>query len=339
MCVIIANPQAKRLPDAIVLKAMNVNPDGFGIIYLDDDSAPIKTMDYNEAYEHLQSGRPYIAHLRYTTRGATTLENCHPFKSGDDGWLFHNGTVSIETSKNQVDSDAIATLVGDMDEDTRRAVLELTDSRFVRVDSTSYEIYNESMWTEFDGVLYSKSNVLVAGDVVGVYGTLRKGYGNHRLLATAPFLGEGATADKYRMTARGIPFMLQGANAEGGHNVVLETYAVSNMKAMDSLEGHPTFYKREQIPVAVYVNSPDGGSLIEVDAWVYIINDVQSYDDGVYYEDYADVVAPKVYTTYKGRSAYGYSNSYGYSNPYGSKYGKQTRLTYKGKDWNDDSAF
>lgn len=289
MCVIIVNKDGKKLPNGIVAQAMAINPDGFGIAYLDGDQEVVKTMDYTEAYEHVQSGRPYVAHFRYTTRGATHTQNCHPFPSGD-GVMFHNGTIRIETKKNQVDSEVIADLVGTMDSVKRRKVLELTDSRFVRVTNGEVEIYNESMFINHHGVLYSKNNVLT-GKLIAVYGTLRKGYGNHSYLGGAKFIGSGKTFDKYRMTSSGIPFLLQGKNAKGANNVRVEVYSVSEyqLKSIDRLEGHPTWYKREKIGVRL-----DNGIIIGAET--YIINDVARHDDGKYYADFADVRKPTTYS-------------------------------------------
>lgn len=289
MCVIIVNKDGKKLPHGVVARAMAINPDGFGIAYLDGEREIIKTMDYKDAFDHVQSGRPYVAHFRYTTRGATNISNCHPFPSGD-GVMFHNGTISIETKQGQVDSEVIADLVGTMDPVTRKKVLELTDSRFVRVTNGEVEIFNEPAFINHHGVLYSKNNVLT-GNLIAVYGTLRKGYGNHSYLSGAKFIGSGQTFDKYRMTGAGIPFLLQGKNVEGSNNVRVEVYSVDDwkLKSIDRLEGHPTWYKREKIGIRL-----DNGIVIGAES--YIINDVSKHDDGKYYADFAEMREPVKYT-------------------------------------------
>lgn len=288
MCVIIVNKDGKKLPNGIVAQAMAINPDGFGIAYLDGDLEVIKTMDYTEAFEHVQSGRPYVAHFRYTTRGATNQDKCHPFPSGD-GVMFHNGTVNVPTKPDEVDSEVIADMVGGMNPVTRKKVLELTDSRFVRVTNGEVEIFNESKFINHHGVLYSKNNVLT-GKLIAVYGTLRKGYGNHSYLSSATFVGSGKTFDKYRMTGAGIPFLLQGKNVKGSNNVRVEVYSVNewSLKSIDRLEGHPTWYKREKIGIRL-----DNGLIIGAET--YIINDVSRHDDGKYYADFADMREPTQY--------------------------------------------
>ena len=84
---------------------------------------------------------------------------------------------------------------------------------------------------------------------VSVYGTLRPGFGNNRLLNTSEHLGTGKTVEKYTLRASGIPFV----SKEPLHNVVVDVYKVDNdtLDRLDGLEGHPEWYKREQIPVKV----------------------------------------------------------------------------------------
>jgi gamma-glutamylaminecyclotransferase len=45
-------------------------------------------------------------------------------------------------------------------------------------------------------------------DLVFVYGTLKKGWGNNALLATSEYLGERITKDEYVLVGSGCPFML-----------------------------------------------------------------------------------------------------------------------------------
>jgi gamma-glutamylcyclotransferase (GGCT)/AIG2-like uncharacterized protein YtfP len=95
---------------------------------------------------------------------------------------------------------------------------------------------------------------------VAVYGTLRKGYGNHRLLNDQEMIGTGKTDNLYTMYASGIPYVTED---QPTHNVTIELYKVANdrMRNLDSLEGHPTFYERKLTPVTV-----DGKTY---QAWLY----------------------------------------------------------------------
>ena len=99
---------------------------------------------------------------------------------------------------------------------------------------------------------------------VFVYGTLRKGFGNHSVMARHEhkFIGQGKTDDIFRLTASGIPYVSKNNPVS---QVVGEMYEVSKEVLegpMDRLEGHPVFYKREKTPITL-----DDGTKSE--AWLY----------------------------------------------------------------------
>lgn len=105
-----------------------------------------------------------------------------------------------------------------------------------------------------------------------VYGTLRKKYGNHRLISHCEQIGTGWTKKKYQLTASGIPFVHPNKPV---HQVRVEAYKVpmEDMPSVDGLEGHPEWYKREEIDVIlddgqeikgeIYFNTDEGSTLIE----------------------------------------------------------------------------
>lgn len=110
---------------------------------------------------------------------------------------------------------------------------------------------------------------------VGVYGTLRKGFGNHHYMSGSPQIAEGVIKG-YTMRASGIPFVHPGDG-----EVYVEVYSVdeTDMPDIDALEGHPRWYKREIVPV----HTSDG----IVEAWVYLmperlVDDVQIVESGNY---------------------------------------------------------
>ena len=89
--------------------------------------------------------------------------------------------------------------------------------------------------------------------IVAVYGTLKKGYGNHRLLESSTFIGSG--------------------------DVEVYDCNAFEMYDLDLLEGHPRFYKRELTEVKVNGES--------VSAWVYFVPDNQNYNSGEYFKTYS----------------------------------------------------
>lgn len=97
-------------------------------------------------------------------------------------------------------------------------------------------------------------------DYLFVYGTLKRGYGNHRYLEGASFIGEGETVEEYEMYDCGVPIVCKGRRVS---KVKGELYEVDEgvLRRVDELEGHPYCYCRKRVRVEV------GGK--EYDAWMY----------------------------------------------------------------------
>jgi gamma-glutamylcyclotransferase (GGCT)/AIG2-like uncharacterized protein YtfP len=89
-----------------------------------------------------------------------------------------------------------------------------------------------------------------------VYGTLKRGHGNHHWLADAPFLGEAELPDVVLHDLGPFPMAVPG---EG--TVIGEVYRIDAgaLARLDRLEGYPRLYDRRPLPLA------DGRS-----AWVYL---------------------------------------------------------------------
>ena len=99
---------------------------------------------------------------------------------------------------------------------------------------------------------------------VAVYGTLKKGHGNHRLLSKSKFVGAGTTSMAYPMIQSGIPYVIDEAGK--GNRITVEVYRVTaaELRSLDALEGHPEWYVRRQKSVQLAT----GGT---VSAWIYVI--------------------------------------------------------------------
>lgn len=104
-----------------------------------------------------------------------------------------------------------------------------------------------------------------------VYGTLMSGYGNNRLLRNETLIGPAKTIEKYELRARGIPYVNKNNPIS---QIKGEVYEVSPeaLPSLDSLEGHPRWYRREKIPVEInneikeawiYFNPTPEGELLE----------------------------------------------------------------------------
>lgn len=99
---------------------------------------------------------------------------------------------------------------------------------------------------------------------VFVYGTLRRGEGNHRLLESARFVGAGRTVKAMTMidVCGAFPAVVTGP---GPSRIVGEVYAVDDetLLRLDRLEGVPHFYDRD-----VFVIELEGGE--QVCAMTYV---------------------------------------------------------------------
>lgn len=81
---------------------------------------------------------------------------------------------------------------------------------------------------------------------VFVYGTLKRGRSNHWYLRESQYVGVYYTDNSYALYTHGLPYMVK---EEKGGGVKGELFKVDakTLQSLDYLEGHPTFYKREEI--------------------------------------------------------------------------------------------
>ena len=106
-------------------------------------------------------------------------------------------------------------------------------------------------------------------ELVAVYGSLKKGYGNHRVMemANGRYVGVGVTQkDEFIMDGHGYPYIIRAKDNPLKRRVLVEVYEVPKeglLRHLDSLEGHPHFYKREKEKIRM-----ENGDV--VDAWLYI---------------------------------------------------------------------
>ena len=80
------------------------------------------------------------------------------------------------------------------------------------------------------------------------YGSLRRGFGNHDLLATSTYVGDAISEGRWSMlNLGGFP----GIAEHGNTAIVGELYDVDadTLKRLDWLEDHPNFYRRTPISV------------------------------------------------------------------------------------------
>lgn len=288
MCVIIVKNNKKKINIDILRSSSRINPDGLGVVWLDDYSVEYYK---SSAYNVLYTDRPFIAHFRYATMGKICKENTHPFVCGEntDELLMMNGTIKELGDVDTCDTKVLAEILGNHPRHTWKPMLSEHLCRFVTINTLrkTYEIYNDTLWTEHDGILYSKSNVLEL-NYVAVYGTLKKNCSNYLYyLSDSQYIGSGLTKDKYPLVIKGLPYLI---NKKGvGHNVCVDVFKVTDdtLKRLDKLEGHPNWYERKQISIKV-----DGYT---IKCWIYFnksMTHVGEFLHKTYVQNHVDYYLP-----------------------------------------------
>lgn len=105
-------------------------------------------------------------------------------------------------------------------------------------------------------------------DCCFVYGTLRRGFGNHRIMREVggKFLGEAISVVAFPLVIADLPYLLDYPGE--GFRVVGEVYGIADSagwERLDQLEGHPDFYRRRR---ERFKWTAGGG---QVEAWVYFL--------------------------------------------------------------------
>lgn len=99
---------------------------------------------------------------------------------------------------------------------------------------------------------------------VFVYGTLKRGYGNHKLLGSSPFIGQGSIKgfDIYDLG----PYPAIQESEDPSAVVWGEVYEINDavLKALDQLEGEGFLYKRSVVTVDM------NGAAVEAYVYVYL---------------------------------------------------------------------
>ena len=97
--------------------------------------------------------------------------------------------------------------------------------------------------------------------LVAVYGTLKRGYGNHRWAERdgAEFVGEGYTDKLFAMFDGPFPRVIDN----GSDAIAVEVFKIPDSPTnMDMLEGHPSHFRRELVEVMVNKKKEE--------AWMYL---------------------------------------------------------------------
>src|SRR5690606_26884300 len=87
---------------------------------------------------------------------------------------------------------------------------------------------------------------------VAVYGTLKRGHGNHYLLANpnVAFLGRTILTGPYHMVSLGgFPAVVRSPDVKLQNRILCEVYRIDEetLEALDILESNGQFYTRDQV--------------------------------------------------------------------------------------------
>ena len=108
---------------------------------------------------------------------------------------------------------------------------------------------------------------MVNTHTVFVYGTLKKGFGNHQLLEDAEYVGKAETvSNNYTMySLGGFPGVREG----GSTRINGEVYKVNDdeLSRLHRLEGHPVFYKAVNKQVRLTERITNN----QTEAYIYIL--------------------------------------------------------------------
>jgi len=95
---------------------------------------------------------------------------------------------------------------------------------------------------------------------VFVYGTLKRGNGNHRLLKSSRFISTVGTKKTFMMFGGGFPLCREPVDNDNHYHAGVvkgELFAVDDatLARLDRLEGHPNFYERRVTEIEEFLAS------------------------------------------------------------------------------------
>lgn len=111
---------------------------------------------------------------------------------------------------------------------------------------------------------------------VFVYGTLKRGRGNHVILDSSPYLGAAITCDDFALGDAGVPYAFpedvvpKEYHGSILHPIIGELYRMDSERVaerLDALEGYPQYYYRRITDVQVI------STKVVYPAWIYTIED------------------------------------------------------------------
>lgn len=127
--------------------------------------------------------------------------------------------------------------------------------------------------------------------LLAVYGTLKRPYGNHRLIVDAklPFVGTAITnSSGFMMEGGGFPIVYEGEDEQMGDRIFVELYRFEDedqITRIDNLEGHPDWYTRKPFEFSI-VESEEflEGQPVQAQMYVMELDHSRKFREARYHE-------------------------------------------------------
>jgi hypothetical protein len=110
MCLLIVNPERRKIDRFILENARDANPDGFGFAYSEGNGVVAKKSSgssdaaFRRFCAAIKAHRPQIIHFRLATHGSVCRKLSHPF-TGHRWAMAHNGILGGISSTSDWESD------------------------------------------------------------------------------------------------------------------------------------------------------------------------------------------------------------------------------------------
>lgn len=105
MCLIIYRPAGEKIPTLALEMAAAQNPDGFGLMYAQDDQLCVmRTLDMDRGVDWVDQVPADVnlaVHFRLATHGGINRRNTHPFKVVPGLYMMHNGILPLHEEENR----------------------------------------------------------------------------------------------------------------------------------------------------------------------------------------------------------------------------------------------
>lgn len=174
MCLIVHKPADVRIPHDLLVAALRLNADGWGLMGFDaggrrllERHAQTRVDDLLEAEERFARAE-YALHLRRRTRGRVDYDNTHPFEIEDGVFLMHNGTLGFDQGA-AGDSDTRSFVKRVLRPLARRYPALLVDREFLRLLEMSLRAQNKAVLFDFPRRRFDFLNRAAGADFEGLW--------------------------------------------------------------------------------------------------------------------------------------------------------------------------